>query len=76
MCEEEDIMDITRYTFQTPYSSQFQIGKPETVTKQSGSELPKSTNEAVANAEAFKATQIKEVTPKVEGATATMDVYV
>ena len=27
-------MDVTRYTFQSPYSSQIQIGKPDPTSKQ------------------------------------------
>lgn len=67
-------MDITRYTFQSPYSSQVQIGKPETSTIKGDSELPKSTNESLKNAQSFQATQIKEVTPKVDS-NPTLDTY-
>jgi hypothetical protein len=68
-------MDITRYTFQSPYSSQIQIGKPDVITLKSGAELPKSTNESLQKAESFKTTQIQEVTPKVDPKTP-LDVYV
>ncbi len=68
-------MEITHYTFQSPYSSQIQIGKPDVTTLKGDAELPKSTNEALKNAENFKATQIKEVTPKVDSKEA-LDVYV
>ena len=67
-------MDITRYTFQSPYANQVQIGKPEVSSIKGDSELPKSTNESLKNAESFKATQIKEVTPKVSSDSA-LDTY-
>ncbi|MDO8453337.1 MAG: hypothetical protein Q7S59_02055 [Sulfurimonas sp.] len=68
-------MEITRYLFQSPYSNQVQIGKPDVVALKGDAELPKSTNEALKNAENFKATQIKEVTPKVDSKEA-LDIYV
>jgi hypothetical protein len=72
--EEEDVMDITRYTFQSPYANQVQIGKLDTSSIKGDSELPKSTNESLKNAENFKATQIKEVAPKVSSDPA-LDTY-
>ncbi|MCW8895575.1 hypothetical protein [Sulfurimonas sp.] len=64
-------MQVTRYLFQSPYSNQIQIGRPDTSssTKQSGIEndsgLQKAANQSLQNAEAFKATQIQEVKPAV-----------
>ncbi len=67
-------MEITQYTFQSPYSSQIQIGKPDTSSIKSDTELPKNTDELQQKAQSFQATQIKEVTPKVE-AEAPLDLY-
>ncbi len=68
-------MEITRYIFQSPYSSQIQIGKPDSLTLKGDGELSKSTNESLQKAESFKATQIKEVAPKVDSKTF-LDIYV
>jgi len=64
-------MEITRYIFQSPYSSQVQIGRPETITTggqkggQDDAGLIQSTNQSLNNAEAFKATQVQDVKPTV-----------
>ena len=68
-------MEITHYTFQSPYSSQIQIGKPDVMTLKGDAEPPKSTNELLQKAESFEATQLKEVTPNVDSKDA-LDVYV
>ena len=66
-------MNVTRYTFQSPYSSQFQVGRPDPSSKQAdttqdSSGLIKSTNTSLANAASFEATQTGEVTPTVNSA--------
>jgi len=65
-------MEVTRYIFQSPYSSQVQVGRPETITtgaQKSGQDdagLIQSTNQSLNNAETFKATQIQDVEPDVK----------
>ena len=61
-------MDVARYTFQSPYPSQIQIGRPDPTVKQedkSGSkeksELPSTMNETQRKSQSFEATQKKEV---------------
>ena len=64
-------MNVTRYTFQSPYPNQIQIGRPDPSVKQEQSaqnaseQLLKSTNDSLANATSFQATQTSEVTPTV-----------
>ena len=73
-------MDISRYLFQSPYSSQFQVGKvdPSSVgtktTEQDSSGLEGAINQPLENASSFKATQEKEVITTVSDATS-LDVY-
>ena len=64
-------MNVTQYTFQSPYSSPFQVGRPGPTqkvgtTQQGDAELTKNTNTSLASAQSFQATQIKEVTPTVD----------
>ena len=65
-------MNISRYLFQSPYSSQVQIGRPdpsvkkEDSTQSTGAELSKNTNLTQQKAEQFKATQVSEVKPTVD----------
>ncbi|MEK6659851.1 MAG: hypothetical protein AABY36_09245 [Campylobacterota bacterium] len=69
-------METTRYIFQSPYYNQIQIGKPEvTGSKEKGSgdsQIIQSTNKVASDAAVFKASQIKEVTPSVDG---NLDIY-
>jgi len=64
-------MNVTRYTFQSPYPNQVQIGrvdpnsKEESSTKDTNSELLKNTNTTVSEAQSFQATQTSEVEPSV-----------
>ena len=73
-------MQVTRYLFQSPYSSQVQVGRPDTSssTEQSSvsddSGLQKAANQSLQNAEAFKATQVKEVKPVVSS-DSLLDIY-
>ena len=60
-------MDVTRYTFQSPYPSQVQIGRPDPSAKKDES----SSNPAVDKAKDYslqttEAVQPKEVTPTVK----------
>ncbi|WP_304545941.1 hypothetical protein [Sulfurimonas microaerophilic] len=68
-------MKVTQYLFQSPYSSPVQFGRVDPSTKdssQGNTQLLNSTNETANKAQAFKATQTKEVTPTVSGK---LDVY-
>jgi len=61
-------MEVSRYLFQSPSSSQVQIGRPDpSVSKES---TPQSTqtvpNETLSEAKSFITTQVSEVTPTVE----------
>jgi len=65
-------MQVAQYTFQSPYSSQVQIGRPDTSVKQEQS--APNTNDTQQKAESFAATQVKEVTPTVN-TNQLLDVY-
>ena len=73
-------MTVNRYLFQSPYSNQVQVGRPDPSVKQeqgvqnSGTELPKSTNQTLQKAEAFQATQVSEVEPTVDS-NQLLDIY-
>lgn len=73
-------MTVSRYLFQSPYTSQVQVGRPDPSVKQeqgtqsSGAELPKSTNATLQKAQDFQATQVSEVKPTVDSASL-LDVY-
>ena len=77
---EEDVMNVNRYIFQSPYSSQVQVGRPDISVKQEGSSAVSSqsapvVNETLSNAQSFAATQTSEVTPTVSSNNL-LDVYV
>lgn len=65
-------MEVTRYIFQSPYSSQIQMGKPDLSSltsdkNESGdSDLINSTNKVVNDAKFFESTQTQEVKPTVD----------
>ena len=73
-------MQVNRYIFQSPYSSQVQVGRldPSVAsgqkTQADTSGLIKSTNTSLQNAQSFQATQTGEVTPTVTN-DALLDVY-
>ncbi len=73
-------MNVTQYTFQSPYSSQVQVGRPDPSSQKSdasqsdGSELINSTNSSMQNAESFQTAQTQEVKPVVDTGN-TLDVY-
>ncbi|MEA2092257.1 MAG: hypothetical protein U9O83_07830, partial [Campylobacterota bacterium] len=60
-------MNVTQYTFQSPYPSPFQVGRADSTSQktdtagQGSSELIKNTNRSLSNAQSFKATQTQEV---------------
>lgn len=70
-------MDITRYTFQSPYPNQIQIGKPDATVKQESSaqkesaNLLKNTNQTWQQAQTFQSKQISEVKATVSS----LDLY-
>lgn len=73
-------MQVTRYLFQSPYSSPVQFGRVDPTTKDSSNsgdaQLLKSTNQTAVAAQAFEATQTKEVKPSVSGpAGSSLDIY-
>ena len=72
--KEEDVMQVAQYTFQSPSSSQVQIGKPDAIVNQSQSSAPTNANETVTKAQSFAATQVSEVKPTVESSKL-LDVY-
>lgn len=62
-------MDVTRYTFQSPYPNQIQIGRPDTSVKQDDNK--NSSNPVVGKTQDYslktnEAIQPKEVTPTVK----------
>jgi hypothetical protein len=73
-------MNVTQYTFQSPYSSPVQVGRPDPSSKKETSSqldtsgLIKSTNTSVSDAKSFQATQTKEVEPTVDSGS-TLDIY-
>jgi len=69
-------MQVAQYTFQSPSPSQVQVGKLDTSTKQNqeSQSFMNSTNETATKAQAFVATQTKDVTPTVNS-NQLLDVY-
>lgn len=73
-------MNVTNYTFQSPYPNAIQVGRPDPSSKQesstsdTGSEIVKSTNTSLTKAESFQATQVQEVKPQVDAGTK-IDLY-
>jgi hypothetical protein len=77
-------MTVNRYLFQSPYSSQVQVGrldpsvKQESDAQKASTELSKNSNETLQKAQNFQASQVSEVKPKVEAAADSsklLDVY-
>jgi len=78
-------MEVSQYLFQSPSSSQVQVGRPDPSSKQSEPTKQESTtqsnasvpNESLKNAQSFQATQTQEVTPTVESSEPVngLDVY-
>ena len=75
-------MNVSRYIFQSPYSSQVQVGRPDPSVKQeesssvgsSSSQSVPVVNETLSSAQSFGATQVGEVTPTVSSDNL-LDVY-
>lgn len=73
-------MEVSRYTFRSPYPNQVQIGTPDPSVKQEknaqqqSSELVQNTNQTLSNAQSFQATQTQDVTPTVSSSNS-IDVY-
>jgi len=65
-------MQVAQYTFQSPSTSQVQIGKPDTSVKQEQS--APNTNQTEQKAKSFAATQVTEVSPTVDSSQL-LDVY-
>lgn len=75
-------MTVNRYLFQSPYTNQVQVGRPDpsvqqeqgTQAQSSGSELLQTTNQTLQEAQSFEATQVSEVKPTVDSAQL-LDIY-
>jgi len=74
-------MQVTSYTFQSPYPNQVQVGRPDPSSKSDDSSGTSasgfdttSTNQSVQDAKTFELSQTKEVTPEVESKQL-LDVY-
>ena len=73
-------MNVTQYTFQSPYSNQVQVGRPDTSVQkadeaqQASSELMKNTNTSLSSAQSFQSSQTQEVTPTVSSSNL-IDIY-
>ena len=72
-------MTVERYLFQSPSSSQVQIGRPDPSVKKEDSSV-KTSGESIPNtleqkAQTFEAAQVKEVEPTVEP-NRLLDIYV
>jgi hypothetical protein len=73
-------MNVTQYTFQSPYNSSFQVGrvdpnsKKDTSTQDSSPEFLNNTNGSLKNSRNFQATQTNEVKPVVDSGN-TLDIY-
>jgi len=74
-------MTVQRYLFQSPSSSQVQIGRPDpSVQKEDTSTASSSAqasipNETLTKAQSFQASQVNEVTPTVQSSSSLLDVY-
>jgi hypothetical protein len=69
-------MEISRYLFESPYSSQVQIGRKDTsVSDQKNSQsLVDTSNQTATKAQSFESSQTKEVKPAVDSKNS-LDVY-
>ncbi len=70
-------MNVTQYTFQSPYSSPFQVGRVDLSSQKSDTtqdSFEPINNATLENAKSFEATQTKEVTPTVDS-TPILDIY-
>jgi len=74
-------MNVGSYIFQSPYSSQVQVGRPDPSVKKEDSSSSNSAqqsttvvNETLSEAKSFESTQVSEVKPVVES-DKLLDVY-
>lgn len=75
-------MNVGSYIFQSPYSSQVQVGRPdpnaksENVSSESGNSFT-AVNSTAQEAQTLKTTQVSEVKPTVDSTEPTqlLDVY-
>jgi hypothetical protein len=72
-------MEVTQYTYQSPYSSPVQLGRasPNTQKEEQGAqtdELISQTNESLKEAQKFEASQTQEVKPTINASK--LDLYV
>lgn len=67
-------MDVTRYTFQSPYPSQVQVGRPDTSTKQEEKPKEEAVELETNKIEPLKDTQ-KEDVAAVANAKQVLDLY-
>ena len=70
-------MQVASYLFQSPSTSQVQVGKLDPNSKQDSTQATSTSlpNETLTKAQNFQATQTSEVTPKIESSSALLDVY-
>ena len=64
-------MEVTSYTYQSPYPSPVQFGRAETSAQkekeqESSNELLSQTNQKAKEAQQFQASQTQDVKPSVE----------
>jgi len=60
-------MEVARYTFQSPYSSPIQVGRPDpSVKKEESSTNESLPDETQQKAKQFAATQVSDVKPVVD----------
>ncbi len=75
-------MNVSRYIYQSPYSSPVQFGTPDPSVKSDDSTQQKSTNaqgfklpnESLQNAQNFKSAQTQDVKPVVDSSKL-LDIY-
>ncbi|MFT7004238.1 MAG: hypothetical protein ACJAWW_001595 [Sulfurimonas sp.] len=73
-------MNVTQYTFQSPYNSSIQVGRvdpnsrKDASTQDSSPEFLKNTNSSAGNSKNFQSTQTNEVKPMVDSGN-TLDIY-
>ena len=69
-------MNVAQYTFQSPSTSQVQVGRldPSSVKEEKTQPAPTNTNATQNEASAFASTQVSEVAPTVDSSRL-LDVY-
>ena len=72
-------MQVAQYTFQSPSTSQVQVGKLDASSVKQESSSTQSMdvpNKSASDAATFKASQTNEVTPTVSSSENLLDIYV